>query len=173
MPTSWLRLDATIARSLPVAFQYPRPAARLDLFPLGYLASRSAKKYLSCSHPPPDSIQFNAYELSSDIAGSFILFISRQNKSLTWEIPRVALPEVDLGDDARGQWTREDLPSEVLDYELFVGRVEPESRGQLQDSIVVPQQTWTWLLHTQQQLQLQQTHTPSSLCASLLTLACK
>lgn len=49
----------------------------------------------------------------------------------TWELPGLALVEVDLGDGAAGEGAVEDFLEQVEGDELLVGGVEPEARGQL------------------------------------------
>ena len=48
--------------------------------------------------------------------------------SITWEIPWLALVEVDVGDGAGGEGEVGDLAGEVVGDELLVRRVEPEPR---------------------------------------------
>jgi hypothetical protein len=45
---------------------------------------------------------------------------------LTWEVPWLALVEVDVGDGARGEGEVGHLAGEVVGDELLVRRVEPE-----------------------------------------------
>jgi hypothetical protein len=45
---------------------------------------------------------------------------------LTWEVPWLALVEVDVGDGARGEAQVGDLAGEVVGDELLVRRVEAE-----------------------------------------------
>jgi len=47
---------------------------------------------------------------------------------LTWEVPWLALVEVDVGDGAGGEGEVRDLAGEVVGDELLVRRVEPEPR---------------------------------------------
>ena len=50
------------------------------------------------------------------------------DRGFTWEIPWLALVEVDVGDGAGGEGEVGDLAGEVVGDELLVRRVEPEPR---------------------------------------------
>ena len=52
----------------------------------------------------------------------------------TWELPRIELVEIDLGDDGHGNRLPGALPAEVVHHKLFVRRMESEPWGQLQIS---------------------------------------
>lgn len=52
----------------------------------------------------------------------------------TWELPRIELVEIDLGDDGHGNRLPGALPAEVVQHKFLIRRMESEPGGQLQIS---------------------------------------
>lgn len=46
----------------------------------------------------------------------------------TWKLPRIVLVEVNFGDDGDRQGQRSSLLLQIVNHQLLVGRVKPESR---------------------------------------------
>ena len=44
----------------------------------------------------------------------------------TWELPRVELVEINIGEEGDGKGCRSSFSLEVVNHELFIGGVEPK-----------------------------------------------
>lgn len=75
-------------------------------------------------HPCPISI------LPVQGTEKVVLLVPTLQTRLICEVPRLAFVDIDLGYGVESERLSTDLPLQVVNDELFVGRVEPEARSQ-------------------------------------------